>query len=387
MATYTAEEVREAGNLIEVADLEAMLQTTEPVSPTLFETGPGISVRVADNWNDEIEAIGADDPVDASITIELPNGQKREVPLSRDALLEVSSRHGLPKPYMSRVPGHLIEDNINYHFQGKEGTKAYQVLEVNGLGVAVIRGTLTPFSNLALLEEGIKGIENVYGKGTKVMVAPHVHNTLRRSDFRLVIPADERTTHVVPSYRNTDDNPDLWCVGANFHNSLIGETLTDIDTFMFAFWCANGCITEHGHSKTWNRKSRGQDPNDVYEWARLSVEEAIGGLEEDTQRQLEHQFAMLDALTNTDLEGDVSTVLHDIFKTHGVPVSIREGIIERMADTGDESSYAVMQAITAAANDPELGPKQAEKAMRVGGLLPQIAHAKCSECHRLKLPA
>jgi len=370
--TITAQDVREAGNLISLDDLTTILGSTEPLNTVPFDTGKDVKFRINTDWNVNIESKSGDEAVNAFVSV----GDK-EVQLSKDALLEATSRCGMPKKWVERYPAQYIEGPLNWHMhQSGEGELHYQVLQAgpDQLGVAVIRQTLRPFSNLRLVDEAVQGIRSHYGSDTEVMADPHLYHSLRRSDFKLVVPGDSR---IIESKRNTDDNPDKWCAGLDFHNSLIGEDQTAITGHMFCFWCANGCTTEHDAVTPWSRKSSGQEEDDVMAWAKASVEEILGGQE--------HQFDMLDALQQEQLSGDVNTVLADIFRTYDVPVTSRPTIIENMVESEDTSSYGVMNAITAAANDPDLGPKQAAQLQRVGGRLAVAAHHRCNECGRLDL--
>ena len=113
---------------------------------------------------------------------------------------------------------------------------------------------------------------------------------------------------------------------------------------------------------TWSRRSNGQDEGDVYQLARESVNEVLGGME--------YLFDQVQALTQLNVSGDTADVLREIFSQYEVPVSQREAIMQRLLSLSTITMYSIMQAITQAANDPALEDRRKDRLMRVGGALP-----------------
>jgi hypothetical protein len=81
--------------------------------------------------------------------------------------------------------------------------------------------------------------------------------------------------------------------------------------------------------------------------------------------------------------GETVEVLRDIFTTYRVPTPLRNSIIEGMVESENLNMYAVMQAITQAANSTGMDPGHIEQLMMVGGDLAYQAHTRCDGCHRL----
>jgi hypothetical protein len=295
--------------------------------------------------------------------------------LTKDAILEATSFCGIPKTYAARCPAELIEPQLDYWFrgalQGRTGPRQFQLLSVNGLGAAITKSTVRPFSNLRLLDETLNGIEAAYGSGD-VLVDNKFTHTLKRTHMRLIISAHQRLM------ANTGTSDDAWSIGVQIRNSLVGDEQTSIDGYLFRWACTNGQIDTRSSSGTWSRRGGGNEA-EVYEWARGAVDEILGGMEP--------ALDAVQALTEVPVAGHANEVLRDIFTTYKVSLPERARIIEGMVDAGGQlTMYSVMNAITQVANDPEINPTQVESLMRMGGDLPHAARERCgadNPCGRL----
>jgi hypothetical protein len=230
--------------------------------------------------------------------------------------------------------------------------------------LAIMKATMTPFSNIRILEQILAGIEAKYGEG-EVLADYKFHHDLRRTAIRLIVPEQMR------SVRENDP----WSVGVQIQNSLTGESATAVDGYLFRWWCTNGAIATHSSTGKYNRKLHGRDPETLYEWARESVDEILGGLE--------HEFDALEELANTPLEGSVADVLADVFEQYRVPTTTRETIISNMVNSDDLTMYGVMQAITQAANEEGLSEPLRNAILAIGGDLPRAYSERCQSCHRI----
>jgi len=368
VARISAADMR--AKLIPLDKVREALSTTEPLSYEGFPVGDSVRFQVRPSWNHGIDAVAGDEPVEA--TVKIGKGQAgREFALTKDALLEATSACGLPKGYVQRTPAKLIEDQLNYWFREGLDGKSFKALTINDERVAAFtRSTIQPFSNLRLLEESLDGIEAKYGKG-EVLADYKFSHSLRSTSMRLIIPEYTR----VLERTGTDD--DTWSVGLQVHNSLIGETQTSIDGYLFRWWCTNGATDTRATSGTWSRRSGGQG-DEVYEWARSAVDEVLGGLE----HSLDKVQDLVDIPVNT-TQGETIEVLRDIFTQYRVPAPLRNQIIEGMVEEENLNMYSVMQAITQAANVDGMDPGHIQQLMMVGGDLPHQAHSRCDGCHRL----
>jgi hypothetical protein len=196
---------------------------------------------------------------------------------------------------------------------------------------------------------------------------------LRRSSYRLIVP--EHVRQIASARAGGKD--DQWSTGISVRNSLVGETPTSVQGYLFAWWCTNGSINTHAKSGKYNRRTQGQEEAEVYQWAKQSVDGILGGLE--------HMLDAVEDLTTTPVEGEVHAVLADIFKEYRVPQKSRESIITSLVEIEDLTMYGVMNAVTQAANVPGVDDKAITALMEIGGDLPRATSSRCEHCHRLAI--
>jgi hypothetical protein len=367
VATIHAEDMLD--KLLPLDKVREALASTEPIAPVGFGIGEDVRFRLEGDWNHDMDQKDGTSPVNAFVTIGRgPAGI--EYQLTKDSVLEATSLCGIPKGYAQRTPGTLIEPQLDYWFQGGLGDKSFKLLSVgDNVGAAFTRATIQPFSNLRLLDETLSAIEGKYGTGEVYADYKFTHS-LRKTHLRLIVPEQMRTI------QDTGRDGDNWSVGIQLKNSLIGEEQTSLEGYLFAWWCTNGAIDTAATSGTWSRRGGGQG-DDVYEWARASVDEVLGGLE--------HSLDKVQDMVNQPVEGEATDVLRDIFSRYRVPAAQRQAIIENMVEATSLNMYSIMQAITAAANSSGVEASAVEQLMRVGGELPHTAHDRCESCHRIQV--
>lgn len=360
--TITADTMKD--KLLTVDAAREVLASTEPLVEVAYPVGHGIRFKLDPEWNADVTVAGTDL---IPATVKVGNGPNaQEFQLTKDAALEATSICGIPKEYAWRTPAKLVQDQLNYWHRGGLAGREYKILANEDTALAVTRSTIQPFSNLRLLDEALVGIEDQYGKG-EVLVDNKFTHDLRRTHLRLIVPEQSRVI------KNTGTDDDEWSLGLQIRNSLIGEKQTEINGYLFRWWCTNGAIDTRNTSGTWSR--RGGQGDEVYEWARSAVDEILGGLE--------HSFDAVQALTEVEIDGSVNDVLRDVFEQYGVPVKHRSAIIEQMVEADQLNMYSVMQAITRVANDPDLPAADVNRLLLVGGDLVHTAQDRCDGCHRL----
>lgn len=354
----TIEDMRD--QLLTLDEARERLSTTEPLGQIQFvmrgseNEVPKFHLEPA--WNAGIEAKAGTDVVSATVTV-----GGTEYQLTKDAALTATSSIGLTRQYVGRTPSTLIEPHLNYWFANKDGEAKLLVQDTTVL--AITKASVSPFSNLRLVEEAITGIEAKYGAG-EVLVDYKMHHDLRMTAIRLVVPDHVRAVR-------EDDN---WSAGIQIRNSLVGESPLSLEGYLFRWWCTNGAISTHARSGSWNRRTGGQG-EEAYAWAQNAVDEILGGLE--------HEFEALEQLAESPIE-DVAVALEDVFTTYKVPLEAREAIITEMVNSDDLTMYGVMQAITQAANGPDVRESVRLMLMEVGGDLPRANAERCSKCRRLQ---
>lgn len=351
-----------------VEHLRTVLATTEPLNAIPFTVGDMVHFDINPGWHHGIEAKSPTDTVEASVTL-----GRTPVQLTKGAILEAASTFGLPRTYVEKCPAELLAPQLNYWWRNGMMTRTpsrrdFQLLTTRGIGSAFTRQSLQPFSNLALLDQVLAGVQEKYGNA-EVLVDYKLTHNLRRTVSRIIIPHQRRE---ITGSGTTNDE---WSVGLQWKNSLVGEFQTAIEGYLFRWTCTNGQIDTRANSGTWTRRS-GASEQEVYTWARYAVDEVLGGLEP--------ALDAVQATTTIPIEGDVSATLRDIFEHYRVPVAHRVKIIELVtAHEGPLTMYALMNAITQVANEFGMEPAHVENLMRMGGDLPHAATSRCGACRRL----
>ncbi len=359
--------------LLSLDAVRGTLAATEPLSTYEFTIGNEVRFEVDQGWQHGIDAKNPTDQVDARIILGYPGAGSRVFPLSKDAMLEATSVCGLTKSYAARCPGELLEPQLNYWFRTglgeRRGVRDFQLLVAGGTGAAVTRASINPFSNLRLLDEALDGITRRFGANEILVDYKFVHS-LRRTHLRLIIP--ERVRQMT----GTGTADDAWSTGISIKNSLTGDERTSIEGYLFRWWCTNGALDTRNSTGAWTRRGN-SNPEDVYEWARATVDEVLGGLEPALDG--------VQQLVDIPVEGEANDVLRDVFTHYRVPVPERARIIESLVDShGPLTMYSVMNAITEVANRTDMDPAHIDNLMRMGGELVHDAPARCGACRRLQ---
>jgi hypothetical protein len=227
---------------------------------------------------------------------------------------------------------------------------------------------------LRLLDSIIDGLAERGTSESEILVDSKFHHALAGTYLRLVLP---KQTFVVPG---TEVEDDQWFLGLNLYNSLIGNGQTEIDGYLFRWWCTNGAIDTKNPSSVWARNAGSGDysPEEVYAWAKTAVDAVFEPLQgiEDTLFQM----------TQQSIEGDVNQILEDLFDDYGIPARDKKAIIANMVEDDELTMYSLMQSVTDAANGDGMSPKEQAKLMSVGGELPHRVDHRCDACHRLTKP-
>lgn len=332
------------------------LEATEPLSDILIDSTSKTSFRLMPSWNETAKNAPADELVEAYITV---NGT--EYQFNKEGILYATSLIGLKASYVLKTPANFIESQLNYWFNTGLEESAHKMLVVKDVASAFIRPTLVPFSNIELLESVHSGINNFYGE-TEVFADYKFNHSLQRTDIRLIVPRQMRTITGTDMADVPTGSQDVWSSGISLTNSLSGKSQTSMDAYLFRWWCTNGAIAENSEVGNWNRKTNGQTEDSVYEWAALTVEDVLSGIERN--------YDSIQKLVTIKPKGVTADVLEGIFKDNKVPVSQRESITNDVISSNTINMYSIMNAITSQANNPTLAPDRVDKLMRIGGGIP-----------------
>ncbi len=359
--------------LLPLSSVLDTLSSTEPLSTHEFSIGDRVAFEVDAGWQHGIDAKSGGEQVGVRAILGQP-GSLREFPLTKDALLAATSLCGMGKGYAARCPAELLEPSLNYWYgrglaERTRGVKDFQLLATGDVGAAITRASITPFSNVRLAEEILGGISRRYESQPEVLVDYKFIHSLRRTHLRMVLPAQNR----VMTGTGTDN--DTWSVGVQLKNSLTGDERTSIEGYLFRWVCTNGAIDTSHSTGAWTRRGNSTE-EDVYEWARATVDDVLGGLEPTLDA--------VQSLTKIPVEGEVNDVLRDVFTHYKVAVPERTRIIENMVEQGgDLTMYSVMAAVTQAANVADIDPAHIDNLLRMGGDLAHTAPGRCGSCRRL----
>lgn len=117
---------------------------------------------------------------------------------------------------------------------------------------------------------------------------------------------------------------------------------------------------------------------DALEWAAVTVEEVLGGLEP----MLDH----VQGLTSQPVAGDVRSVLEGLFTDYSIPSRDRHRVIEAMAENDEMTAYSLMQAVTQAANLDGVPDRDRQRLMRMGGSIAGTHSQRCNmgRMHRVQ---
>lgn len=353
MATVSVDQMRD--KLLSIEQVQNVLAKTEPLSTDYVSSQNKILFKLDPDWNATLDVAAGTEPVAAVMRID-----GKDLQLTKDAALQAGALFGYSSALMKKMPADLTERNLNYWYGGGFGENEYNVLSVGGSVAAFTRPSLVPFSNLELLDNALVGVRNLYGSDVEILADYKHMNTLQQTDIRLIIPEHTRTIEN-SGMNDVLDGNDLWSAGLHLSNSMIGKKQTSLDAYLFRWWCTNGCTTILPEVGTWSRRTDGQQ-EDVYAWARDSVEEILGGLE--------GRFDQIQALTALNVAGNTADIVREIWEQYKVPVSQRQQITDTLLESETLTMYSILNAITSVANEAELDPRRADVLMRIGGDLP-----------------
>lgn len=357
-----------ADKLLTVQHLEDRLAETEPLDSLVFDVDGDSKITwdLPNGWNVGLKDRPGTDTTDAYFSV-----GPDSFALTKDAALQGTSAIGLTRDYVSRTPGNLIAEQLNWWYGGPLA-RQMQVLSVDGTAVAFTKTVVQSFSNLDLLSTMMQGIYAHYGHDTEVVVDYKLHHDIRQTNFRLIIPEHQRK---IASARGTGSE-DIWSVGLDAQNSLTNEAPLAVKGYLFAWFCTNGATSTHKASGSFSRKGS-PDKVETEDWISAKTENIFDGLE--------HELDAVQDLTQVGIEGEVNDTLRDILERYRVPAQARERIVTELIESEDLTLYGVMAAITSAANSGDLSHTVVRRLLEVGGDLPGVASGRCESCHRLPI--
>jgi len=340
-------------DLLTVDEVQEKLSQFEPFTTLPLTKESSVSFQVDPEWNLTVDTLRDTDPVDVFVTID---GVEKQ--LTKEALGQLSSSIGLPMATVKKAPHDAVEGFLNRLY--RDPSKDMKVLSVGDRASAMAPATITPFSNVELLDSVVDRLKHTYGGDAEILADYKITNTLTRTDIRLIVPQESRRM------RDTymDDVPgnayDDWAAGVHLSNSLVGKSQTFVDTYLFRWWCTNGCTTENTSVGTWDRRHSGDDPADVVSWVTQAVDSAL--------EHMEDKFDQIQSLASLQI-ADAEAVVSELFAQYNLPARQRREIGERAIRNQHMTLYSLAQAVTQQANEPGMSGKDVERLLRIGGIV------------------
>lgn len=356
--------------LLTYEKLHEKLSKTEPLQQITLDMDGTVQFSLPAGWNVGLKEADGTHVTDASM--HFPNHPDDEpVKMTKDAVLQLASSIGLPRDYVMKTPGPMVESHINYWAKSLPSEQRKFLGTADGsVMLASMKPSITPFSNVVLLEAAHAKLKEKFGS-TPIYADYKFHHDLRRTAYRLIVPEPRN----IDTYRGGNAVTDQWSEGFQVINSLTGAVPTSLSGYLFAWVCTNGQISTHAHSGNYNRRTQGQDQGEMLDWAREAIDDIFIGLE--------HEFDAIEDLVKVKLGDDVALALADVFEQYRIPPTMRDRILLSLVESGDDTMYAIMQAITEAANADDVSDTVRTTLMEIGGDLPAAAGGRCSSCKRL----
>jgi hypothetical protein len=284
--------------------------------------------------------------------------------LTHQAAKQIGSTARIPVKLQEFLPADTLGDAVNFALRKGLGSKrALKLLtfgqggDQNGervpLAVAQCRDTITPFSDVKLLETVLKCIRARFGDeaADSAVIDYKFWRDLEHTSFRVVIPA-------VQAILLGTGEEDVWCFGIEVRNSLTAMKQTTVSGYLFRFASTAGCLDIEHASGGFPR--RGSTPEGAFAWTAEACRDIFGGVEA--------AFNGLQELVKRPMVGDYSRVLRQLFKDNGVAKVEQLRVISALEDfEGGLTMYDLMNAGIEAANLDDLGWRQATALMLYGG--------------------
>jgi hypothetical protein len=295
-----------------------------------------------------------------ALTFKVSGAEQLFVP-NNLCLRQMGSRTQIPANYVDRMIAEapeLVAVNFNHWFEAKSEKRMLRTLD-NGSKVAraFLSDVYRPLDNADIVENILPKLERVGAKITSCEV----------TEQRLYLQATiEQLTGQVTGSRMNDTRGmqvgDVVRAGIVISNSEVGCGALRIEQLLERLACLNGMIVADRFGARHVGKANGGDGDDatVYSrdtlkatdrafWMRISdqVDAAVD------RGKFDSYVAKLTAATAKELPGDPNAVMEVVTKRFGLDDNESGSVLKSLCQNGEFTSYGLMNAITATANQSE----------------------------------
>lgn len=335
--------------------------------PVAFDGSAEVSFTLPPGWN---VGLASKDPYDLTEAMLHMDGVTYH--LSRAVIERLAIAFGLTPRYLARTPGPLVASHLNYWATHSPDTTVSLLVDTGqSQARAVVKKALTVFPNTPVLETATQAVVLPIEKPVTSweVVDDLSFHTLDQTMVRLT---SAETGGIVLETARADD--DRWVGGIQLSNSLTGRHVTGVDGFLYSMDFGHGLITTHAVAH-YNRRA-GHDAKDVLEW----IPGAMVGVVE----ALPYELDVLTALVDRDVL-KMDKVLANIFRNYQVPLRVRRAVIGNIEEFGDETYYAIVVALSQAANLDNLNRAGQTAMIQIAGSVAHDFSHMCTNCQQVIL--
>ncbi len=285
---------------------------------------------------------GADE---LSVTMEAATQALRHVP-------------GLSGTAIKEWPTSLLVEPLNWWFRNGAG-EARALYNSDGEVLSFTKRAEAGIHRPTRMLEAVEDALSEKGIATDDLYYDKVRVTLDRVSFACV--THEKSEEIKAG--------DVFDAGIMVFGSPTGEAYTEVSPYLNRILCTNGMISPVAIGRY---SHRGSDGASIYDWTRDMTVQAWDAIDGELEA--------VRSLTGIEIDGNVHSVMADLFERHHVPARQRESILEALAEESDGTMFGVSQAFNRVANDVE-DVDGLRHLLMVSG---DVAHQteRCSACMR-----
>jgi hypothetical protein len=370
-------------DLLTLEEARNQFAKTEPLQAVSFQTfqeGERKAPRAiyGEKWRFRAEDADPTEPV--PVWLEVPELNRR-FQLTFQAAQQLGSTCRIPQDLQVSIPAEHCQTLVNWFLAEGLGERPLKLLlagmgedEHGGgvpLAVAQTRATVTPFSNMALLDQVCQAIASQFGKEAAATAQAHftLHHDLEHTDIRVVVPGAAQ-----------DVAGDPYAPVVEFTNSCIGLKQTTVTGALMRME-SGGVMLDTAHSAGGFKRLQ-STPEMAYDWTAESAKDVL--------EALQMAYANVARLATTPVGDHMGTYVSSLCGEFRIPKNLVT-LIDTLLEESDEDLTMLTLAADVArlANMSGLKWRAVQQMMSMAGHVVHAVGARCSKdrpCYRA-LPA